>query len=354
MRYDGTLSPGWGSDGIVGGLARERLQATGARPPARLRRPQPAGAGGPGRRQPPQHAQGRPGGPGRAEPAGPAPRRARAVRGRPADRGQQEPSSCSGWPAAPATSTPGTPSPTARSRTAGPSASSPPGCPACCSASTCRSRRPCSTGSPSSARWTPGTATTSRTRSSRPANLEAEPRLNPSGRDVPGDRLGRRQAPRAEPTRPCRPTSRSRPPGRHVAYGGYLGQQYDPFIANRAARLPIYTNVGVGHRPHDRGRLLPAAAGLDPRAAPATAGRCWRTSTGCAARSTAPRPIEAMDRYGQQAVEMLVGRRAQAAFDLSREPEAVAGPLRQAPVVPAGAAGPAAGGGGGRPSSRST
>ena len=30
-----------------------------------------------------------------------------------------------------------------------------------------------------------------------------------------------------------------------------------------------------------------------------------------------------MDRYGQEAVEMLVGRRAQDAFDLSREPEAV-------------------------------
>ena len=30
-----------------------------------------------------------------------------------------------------------------------------------------------------------------------------------------------------------------------------------------------------------------------------------------------------MDRYGQEAVELLVGRRAQAAFDLSQEPEAV-------------------------------
>ena len=33
--------------------------------------------------------------------------------------------------------------------------------------------------------------------------------------------------------------------------------------------------------------------------------------------------VEAMDRYGQEAVEMLVGRRSQAAFDLSQEPEAV-------------------------------
>ena len=43
-------------------------------------------------------------------------------------------------------------------------------------------------------------------------------------------------------------TSRS-----HIAHGGYLGRQYDPFIANRAARLPIYTNVG-----EDTGRTTEA------------------------------------------------------------------------------------------------
>src|SRR5207253_5957315 len=33
--------------------------------------------------------------------------------------------------------------------------------------------------------------------------------------------------------------------------------------------------------------------------------------------------MEAMDRYGQQAVELIVGRRAREAFDLSREPDRV-------------------------------
>src|SRR5437879_6876140 len=33
--------------------------------------------------------------------------------------------------------------------------------------------------------------------------------------------------------------------------------------------------------------------------------------------------MEAMDRYGQQAVELVIGRRAREAFDLSREPEKV-------------------------------
>ena len=67
------------------------------------------------------------------------------------------------------------------------------------SASTCRSRRRCSTSSRSSARWTPGTATTSRTRSSRRPTWRPSPAINPDGRDVPGDRLDRRQAPRGEP-----------------------------------------------------------------------------------------------------------------------------------------------------------
>ena len=39
----------------------------------------------------------------------------------------------------------------------------------------------------------------------------------------------------------------------HVAFGGYLGNQYDPFIANRAAKLPVYSDVGV-----DTGRMTDA------------------------------------------------------------------------------------------------
>ena len=31
----------------------------------------------------------------------------------------------------------------------------------------------------------------------------------------------------------------------HLAFAGYLGKQYDPFLCDDAARLPIYTNVGV-------------------------------------------------------------------------------------------------------------
>jgi hypothetical protein len=110
-------------------------------------------------------------------------------------------------------------------------------------------------------------------------------------------------------------TSRS-----HIAHAGYLGQKYDPFIANRAARLPIYTDVGV-----DTGRMTEAdffrlPSGLSParlhdrRGLLAELDRLRRELD----RSTA---IEAMGHYEQQAVEMLVGPRARTAFDLSAEPE---------------------------------
>ena len=36
----------------------------------------------------------------------------------------------------------------------------------------------------------------------------------------------------------------------HLAFAGYLGKQYDPFICDNAATLPVYTNVGI-----DTGRM---------------------------------------------------------------------------------------------------
>src|SRR5438045_3911827 len=41
----------------------------------------------------------------------------------------------------------------------------------------------------------------------------------------------------------------------HLAFAGALGKTYDPFIADQAARLPVYTNVGV-----DTGQTTEAAA----------------------------------------------------------------------------------------------
>lgn len=86
----------------------------------------------------------------------------------------------------------------------------------------------------------------------------------------------------------------------HVAWGGYLGKAYDPFLASdgRAFALPSELNESILE---DRGalrrRLDRLAGGLD--------------ATGS---------MEAMDQFSSRAVEMVTGRRAQEAFDLSREP----------------------------------
>jgi len=76
------------------------------------------------------------------------------------------------------------------------------------------------------------------------ANREAEPRTNPVAEMYPA--IGSIVAKHHGPNHPGMPPyvafmkSRS-----HLAFAGYLGKQYDPFIGDQAARLPIYTNVGV-------------------------------------------------------------------------------------------------------------
>ncbi|WP_435006159.1 DUF1501 domain-containing protein [Tundrisphaera lichenicola] len=153
------------------------------------------------------------------------------------------------------------------------------------------------------------------------ANLDAAPRINPSGDMYPA--IGSIIAKHHGSNQPGLPpyvafqTSRS-----HIAYAGYLGQEYDPFIANRATRLPIYSNVGL-----DTGRStgadffqLPIGLSqerlMDRRALLTDLDRLSREVD----RSEA---IASMDRHGREAIEMLVGRRAQSAFDLSKEPESV-------------------------------
>jgi hypothetical protein len=151
------------------------------------------------------------------------------------------------------------------------------------------------------------------------ANLAAEPRVNPVAEMYPA--IGSIVAKHHGPNQPDMPpyvafqTSRD-----HIAYAGYLGQRYDPFIANRATKLPIYTDVGK-----DTGRTTDAdffrlPSGLtherlrDRRSLLSDLDRLRREIDGSPA-------IEAMDHYGQQAVEMLVGARARTAFDLSIEPD---------------------------------
>ena len=112
-------------------------------------------------------------------------------------------------------------------------------------------------------------------------------------------------------------TSRS-----HVAHAGYLGEQYNPFIANRAARLPIYTDVGTDTGKTTEANFFQLPAGLsherllDRRSLLTDLDALRRTLD----RSTM---LESFDQHEQRAVDLLVGHKAQEAFDLSLEPNSV-------------------------------
>ena len=108
----------------------------------------------------------------------------------------------------------------------------------------------------------------------------------------------------------------------HVGYAGYLGKEYDPFLGNDAAKLPIYDLVG-----NDTGRL--SDANLFQFASGLSTNRISQRQTLLEQLDQLRGDLDhsgsmsALNHYQQQAVDMVLGRRAQKAFDLSQEPAAV-------------------------------
>jgi hypothetical protein len=108
----------------------------------------------------------------------------------------------------------------------------------------------------------------------------------------------------------------------HVAWSGYLGKRYDPLVGNKATVLPQYDLLG---------KPLNRKSGAD----------MFRLPTGLSQDRLYDRhkltedldrlrsgldlsgSMDALDIYQQQAFDMVLGRRAQQAFDLSREPVAM-------------------------------
>ena len=152
-------------------------------------------------------------------------------------------------------------------------------------------------------------------------NLEAEPRTNPLGRMYPA--IGSVVAKHHGANHPSMPAYVVfRRSWSHHPVGGYLGKQYDPFIGDLASRMPMYSDVGVDTGKTTEADLFRLSHGL-------THERLTDRRTLLADFDHLRRDLDqsgtmvAMDRYGQQAVEMVLGRRAQQAFDLSREPEPI-------------------------------
>jgi hypothetical protein len=143
------------------------------------------------------------------------------------------------------------------------------------------------------------------------ANLAAEPRTNPEAGKYPaiGSLVARLHGPN-HPAVPAYATfMRSRT---HLAFGGWAGKAYDPFVANGACKLPVYDLVGK-----DTGAVSPGTAfDLPAGVSPDRLGE--RLSL--LERLDADRALEPHQR---QAVELVLGGRMRQALDLSREPAKV-------------------------------
>ena len=155
-------------------------------------------------------------------------------------------------------------------------------------------------------------------------NRQARPLTNPRGALYPS--IGSLIARFKGPNQPGMPSNVAfnRDPD-HVPGGGYLGMQYNPLNGHRAAGLPDYTGFGrlIGSRAEVDQAMhfnLPEGVGerrmRDRRDLSASLdrlrGEIDRSGT-----------MDALDYFQQQALDMILGGRAQAAFDISREPQTV-------------------------------
>jgi hypothetical protein len=170
-------------------------------------------------------------------------------------------------------------------------------------------------------------------------NLAAEPRTNPEARSYPAiaSVIARHQTEKAWAADAATgagsaaasgAAASSMPPyigfyrsPSHIAMGGYLGQQYDPFQGNNAATLPVLDLVGNPTGKTSQASLFQLPAGLtyerlrDRRKLLADLDHLRRDLDHSGA-------MQATDVFQQQAVDLLLGEQARQAFDLSLETEA--------------------------------
>ncbi|MDP6468357.1 MAG: DUF1501 domain-containing protein [Pirellulaceae bacterium] len=150
-------------------------------------------------------------------------------------------------------------------------------------------------------------------------NLEASPRTNPKGDLFPsiGSVVAKHHGANLPGMPPYVAFQKSRS---HVAWAGYLGKRYDPFLAQQAARLPVYDLVGNNTGKISGGNLFNMPLGLDQRRIyqrKSLLDEFDRMRSGLDLDGS----MDALDTYSQQAVDMVLGQSARDAFDISREPE---------------------------------
>jgi hypothetical protein len=143
------------------------------------------------------------------------------------------------------------------------------------------------------------------------ANLAAEPRTNPEAGKYPaiGSLVARLHGPNHSAVPAYAAFMRSRT---HLAFGGWAGKAYDPFVANGACKLPVYDLVGKDTGAVSPGTAFDLPAGVSPERLGDRLSLLERLD---ADRALGP--------HQRQAVELVLGGRMRQALDLSREPAKV-------------------------------
>lgn len=149
------------------------------------------------------------------------------------------------------------------------------------------------------------------------ANLAAEPRSNPEAVRYPAlaSVIAKHHGPNHDAMPPYAAFMKSRS---HLAFSGYLGKQFDPFICDSAATLPVYTNVGVDTGRKSGGDLFQMPKGLSEGRLSDRLSLLHQFDR-LRAGLDQDGSMDALNSYQKQAVELLLGERARAAFDLDRE-----------------------------------
>lgn len=149
---------------------------------------------------------------------------------------------------------------------------------------------------------------------------DAEPRVNRDAERRPA--IGSVVAKHHGPNHPSMPAYATFMKSRsHVAFAGDLGKAYDPFVLNQAVNgLPILDLVGTHSGKFAEARMFQSAVGyerIDERRG------LLKEFDQVRADVDRTGSMAVMDRYGQQAVDMLLGRRMQDALDLAKEPDTI-------------------------------
>ncbi len=147
---------------------------------------------------------------------------------------------------------------------------------------------------------------------------DAAPRVNRSGDNYPaiGSVVAKFRGPNHPSVPPYVAFQKSRS---HIGYAGYLGQQYDPFIGNLAAKLPIYDLVGRNTGRTTDAQMFRFAPDLSFERI-AQRRNLLKDFDRLQRRIDTSHAMEAMDQFQVKAVETVMGGRVQQAFDLTREP----------------------------------